>query len=353
MTEPCDLSAVDARRLIGLSTALPRRAAGELPAAHRADQRCRQRHRRHGRRRGAQARPRPSRRRSAAARSWACWRAFPSASRTCRRRPGSARPGARCCSRTTCRPRTSRRRQHPQGRRHRPRQDQHAEFGAGANTTNRVYGPTGNPFDPIKTCGGLVRRLGRGAGARPGAARHRLRLRRQPAHAGRVLRRGRLPPVARRGARASTARRPPPVLASLGPMGRTVEDAHLLLRAQIGQDKRDPFSSGDGARIPARLIGADLGRACASPSRPISAARRSTRRSPPSSGARQASSAVRSARCEERAPDFDQRARRFRDPSLRLLRRPRTASGWRRRAICSTATSSTTPSAACKLSLPT
>jgi Asp-tRNA(Asn)/Glu-tRNA(Gln) amidotransferase A subunit family amidase len=25
------------------------------------------------------------------------------------------------------------------------------EFGAGANTTNRVYGPTGNPFDPDRT----------------------------------------------------------------------------------------------------------------------------------------------------------------------------------------------------------
>jgi len=45
-----------------------------------------------------------------------------------------------------------------------------------------------------------------------------------------------------------------------GPMGRTVEDAHLLLRAQLGEDKRDPFSSSDNARIPARLTGADLAR---------------------------------------------------------------------------------------------
>jgi Asp-tRNA(Asn)/Glu-tRNA(Gln) amidotransferase A subunit family amidase len=45
-----------------------------------------------------------------------------------------------------------------------------------------------------------------------------------------------------------------------GPMGRCVEDAHLLLKAQMGQDKRDPFSSSDNARIPARLSGADLGR---------------------------------------------------------------------------------------------
>ena len=34
----------------------------------------------------------------------------------------------------------------------------------------------------------------------------------------------------------------------------------MTLKAQIGQDKRDPFSSSDNARIPARLSGADLGR---------------------------------------------------------------------------------------------
>ncbi len=45
-----------------------------------------------------------------------------------------------------------------------------------------------------------------------------------------------------------------------GPMGRSVGDAHLLLKAQLGQDKRDPFSSSDNARIPARLSGVDLGR---------------------------------------------------------------------------------------------
>src|SRR3546814_17822099 len=28
------------------------------------------------------------------------------------------------------------------------------EFGAGANTTNAVFGPTGNPFDPKVICGG-------------------------------------------------------------------------------------------------------------------------------------------------------------------------------------------------------
>jgi Asp-tRNA(Asn)/Glu-tRNA(Gln) amidotransferase A subunit family amidase len=42
-------------------------------------------------------------------------------------------------------------------------------------------------------------------------------------------------------------------------MGRTVADAHLLLRAQMGRDKRDPFSSDDNRRIPEQLNGADLG----------------------------------------------------------------------------------------------
>jgi amidase len=45
-----------------------------------------------------------------------------------------------------------------------------------------------------------------------------------------------------------------------GPMGRCVADAHLLLTAQIGRDKRDPFSSDDHLRIPRHLSGADLGR---------------------------------------------------------------------------------------------
>jgi Asp-tRNA(Asn)/Glu-tRNA(Gln) amidotransferase A subunit family amidase len=42
-------------------------------------------------------------------------------------------------------------------------------------------------------------------------------------------------------------------------MGRTVEDLHLLLKAQIDLDKRDPFSSDDALRIPDRLSPVDLG----------------------------------------------------------------------------------------------
>jgi Asp-tRNA(Asn)/Glu-tRNA(Gln) amidotransferase A subunit family amidase len=50
-------------------------------------------------------------------------------------------------------------------------------------------------------------------------------------------------------------------------MGRTIADTHLLLRAQVGEDKRDPFSSSDHKRIPAELSGPDLGtvRAAVSP----------------------------------------------------------------------------------------
>ena len=79
------------------------------------------------------------------------------------------------------------------------------EFGAGANTTNRVYGPTGNPFDPTKTCGGSSGGSAVALALGQVRARHRLRPRRQPAHAGLVLRRGRLSPLARRGAATSIA----------------------------------------------------------------------------------------------------------------------------------------------------
>jgi Asp-tRNA(Asn)/Glu-tRNA(Gln) amidotransferase A subunit family amidase len=45
-----------------------------------------------------------------------------------------------------------------------------------------------------------------------------------------------------------------------GPMGRTIADAHLLLRAQMCVDRRDPFSSDRERWMPASLRGADLGR---------------------------------------------------------------------------------------------
>ncbi len=44
----------------------------------------------------------------------------------------------------------------------------------------------------------------------------------------------------------------------LGPMARSVQDAHLLLRAQCDLDRRDPFSSSDAFEIPEQLEGADI-----------------------------------------------------------------------------------------------
>ena len=132
------------------------------------------------------------------------------------------------------------------------------EFGAGANTRNRVYGPTGNPFDPAKTCAGssggsaVALALGQVSLATGSDLGGSLRT---PASfcgvAGFRPSPGVVPGVDR-----------PPSLMPFGvsgPMGRTVADAHLLLRAQMGRDKRDPFSSDDNLRIPETLTGADLG----------------------------------------------------------------------------------------------
>lgn len=132
------------------------------------------------------------------------------------------------------------------------------EFGAGANTANRVYGPTGNPFDPTKTCAGssggsaVALALGQVALATGSDLGGSLRT---PASfcgvAGFRPSPGVVPNVDRPASLT-------PFSVS-GPMGRTVADAHLLLRAQMSQDKRDPFSSTDNARIPERLASADLG----------------------------------------------------------------------------------------------
>ena len=133
------------------------------------------------------------------------------------------------------------------------------EFGAGGNTTNRVYGPTGNPFDPTKTCAGSS------GGSAVAVALGQVPLATGTDYAGSLR-----TPAAFCGV---VGFRPSPGVvpnidgaASLspfrvtGPMGRTVADVHLLLLAQLGEDKRDPFSSGDNRRIPVELTGVDLGR---------------------------------------------------------------------------------------------
>jgi Asp-tRNA(Asn)/Glu-tRNA(Gln) amidotransferase A subunit family amidase len=115
------------------------------------------------------------------------------------------------------------------------------EFGAGANTVNPVYGPTGNPFDPDKTCagssGGSAVALATGmvplaTGSDMGGS-----LRNPAAYCGVV------------GFRPSPGAVPHELrligwspLAVQGPMGRTVADTALLYRVMAGTDQRDPLS---------------------------------------------------------------------------------------------------------------
>ena len=133
------------------------------------------------------------------------------------------------------------------------------EFGAGANTTNRVYGPTGNPFDPDKTCAGssggsaVALALGQVAVATGSDLGGSLRT---PASFCGVVGFRPSPGIVPSVDRAASLF----PFSVNGPMGRTVEDAHMLLTAQIGRDKRDPYNNGDNAAIPARLVPADIGR---------------------------------------------------------------------------------------------
>jgi Asp-tRNA(Asn)/Glu-tRNA(Gln) amidotransferase A subunit family amidase len=132
------------------------------------------------------------------------------------------------------------------------------EFGAGANTVNRLYGPTGNPFDISKTCAGSS-----------GGSAAALALGQVPLATGTDLGGSLRTPAAFCGVAGF---RPSPGLVPgidrpvglnpfsvLGPMGRTIADAHLLLRAQVNLDRRDPFSPSSVESLPAELTGADLG----------------------------------------------------------------------------------------------
>jgi amidase len=115
------------------------------------------------------------------------------------------------------------------------------EFGAGANTANPVYGPTGNPFDPDKTCagssGGSAVALATGmvplaTGSDMGGS-----LRNPAAYCGIV------------GFRPSPGAVPHELrligwspLSVQGPMGRTAADTALLFEAMAACDPRDPLS---------------------------------------------------------------------------------------------------------------
>ncbi len=132
------------------------------------------------------------------------------------------------------------------------------EFGAGANTRNLVFGATGNPFDPIKTCagssGGSAVALATAMVPLASGSDYGGSLRTPAAFCGVV------------GFRPSPGVVPAesrPVGLSpfsvLGPMGRTVKDAALLLAAQASVDRRDPFSTNLNLSLLKPLHAADLG----------------------------------------------------------------------------------------------
>jgi amidase len=115
------------------------------------------------------------------------------------------------------------------------------EFGAGANTKNKVYGTTGNPFNPELSCagssGGSAVSLATGMMPLATGSDFGGSLRTPASFCGIV---GFRPsPGVVPSEDKTTALAPWSVL---GPMARTVADAYLLLQAQMDVDLRDPFS---------------------------------------------------------------------------------------------------------------
>ena len=130
------------------------------------------------------------------------------------------------------------------------------EFGAGANTRNRVYGATGNPFDPALTAagssGGSAAALAVGQMPLATGSDYGGSLRTPAAYCGIF------------GFRPSVGVVPSPDRAAglipwgvLGPMGRTVADAYLLFQAQVDEHPNEPYSSGI-LDLPETLEPADL-----------------------------------------------------------------------------------------------
>ena len=132
------------------------------------------------------------------------------------------------------------------------------EFGAGANSRNVVWGATGNPFDPMLNAGGssggsavalacdmLPVCTGSDTGGSlriPGAICGVVGFRPSPG----------LVPVERRGLGWTP-------ISVVGPLGRTVADACLLLGAQAAMDDCDPLSYPVDARAFAVPETRDLG----------------------------------------------------------------------------------------------
>jgi amidase len=132
------------------------------------------------------------------------------------------------------------------------------EFGAGANTRNLVFGATGNPFDPVKTCagssGGSAVALAAGMVPLASGSDYGGSLRTPAAFCGVV---GFRPSPGVVPSEAKPAGLLP--FSVLGPMGRSVADAALLLSAQASADARDPYSGDLDPALFEPLREADLG----------------------------------------------------------------------------------------------
>jgi Asp-tRNA(Asn)/Glu-tRNA(Gln) amidotransferase A subunit family amidase len=131
------------------------------------------------------------------------------------------------------------------------------EFGLGANSRNRVYGATGNPFDPVLTAAGSS------GGTAAALALDMMPLATGSDYGGSSRTPASFCGVA--GFRTSPGLIPlAEKMAGLipwgvnGPMGRSLADTMLLLRAQVSVDRRDPFSSLDGLDWPEAILPADL-----------------------------------------------------------------------------------------------
>jgi len=133
------------------------------------------------------------------------------------------------------------------------------EFGAGANTRNRVYGATGNPFDPDLTCGGssggsavalACSMVPLATGSDYGGS-----LRTPASFCGVV---GFRPSPGVVPSETRTIAQSP--FSVLGSMGRTVADAALLLAAQAGGCRYDPLSLRYRPELREPLRPADLGK---------------------------------------------------------------------------------------------
>lgn len=123
------------------------------------------------------------------------------------------------------------------------------EFSAGGNTRNAVYGATANPYDPKKSCagssGGSAVALATGMAPLCTGSDTAGSLRNPAAFCGVV---GFRPsPGVVPGTKRGLALIPLP---TMGPMGRTVADAALLLAIMARPDRKDPYTTVIGGRTP-------------------------------------------------------------------------------------------------------